>query len=85
MQRVQILLTEDIKMQVMSFAHSQNISFSEAVRMLLSDGLNTAVQPVRKSNQLLAFRDLVEQVKKLPVPKNVPKDLSTNDDYLYKI
>jgi hypothetical protein len=86
MQRVQILLTPEIKMQVTNFAQSKGISFSEAVRVLVSEGMGVLKKKNQEgNNQLFALKELAEKAALLPKPKNVPKDLSTNDDYLYKI
>jgi len=79
--RTQIMLTTALKYQVNAYAKHQQISFSAAVRQLLNKAFSvqTRCQQPDPSDLLLTLSD---SAVSLP-GKKAPKDLSTNDDYLY--
>lgn len=81
--RTQIMLTKALQYQVDAYAKRSNLSFSAAVRELLNKALSSLGDYGEKNshnptNFLLELAD-----KAAKIPGKAPKDLSTNDEYLY--
>jgi len=77
MTRTQIMLTPTLKIQIGNYAKEENLSFSAAVRNLVSVSLSKMNYP--KKNKVKGLFKLVENAGK------GPKDLSTNDKLLYRL
>lgn len=73
--RTQIMLTPSLKAQISNYAQYLNISFSAAIRELAQKSLaKLAYQKKNSVNNLLKLADSAGKG---------PKDLASNDHYLY--
>lgn len=76
--RTQILLNAELKNELMSISATSGESLSEVIRNLLNQAL-AKTQPKKKTGY-----DFLQTLAK-NASKGGPSDLSTNDDYLYKL
>ena len=76
--RKQILLTPTLEYEVKQYAKEKDISFSAAIRTMLEKATN-AITP-KKNSGVEALLKMAENAKSV---KGAPKDLSSNDDYIY--
>lgn len=75
--RTQILLTPNLYELLKMRAQEEGVSLS----MLVRDALEKLLRPKAKTGKEI-FREMAKHAVSCP---SAPKDLSTNDDYLYKL
>lgn len=77
MLRTQVMLTPSQKTMIDFYAETQGLSLSEVVRQAIERFFS---QPNLQKN---TAKMLIERAKHAPT--GAPKDLSTNDDYIYSV
>jgi len=79
MNRVQVLLYPETHQKIKNLARKKKISTSKFIREAAEEKLNQEY-PVTKKKTIDVLREAGKNAF-----KGGPKDLSSNDDYLYKI
>jgi hypothetical protein len=80
MVRTQLLLPEDLLNDLRAIAVSEKTSVSHMIRVLAADKVKKKMK--KKMSGIEAIEQMIKYGERHPNPQT-PRDLSTNDDYLY--